>query len=130
MQTINSSLNSGDCRAILGKLGIKKTVENNDLCLVKIGNLSGGQKVRVTLASIQMKKPHLLLLDEVSSHLDIESMDGLIEGINSFNGGIILITHDIYLIENIQNAVLYELKDKNLVKFNGEFSEYCDKFRN
>ena len=77
-----------------------------------------------------MKKPHLLLLDEVSSHLDIESMDGLIEGINSFNGGIILITHDIYLIENIQNAVLYELKDKNLVKFNGEFSEYCDKFRN
>jgi ATPase subunit of ABC transporter with duplicated ATPase domains len=130
LQTINSSLHASDCRAILGKLGIKKTGENNDLCLVQIKNLSGGQKVRVTLASIQMKKPHLLLLDEVSSHLDIESMDGLIKGINAFNGGIILITHDIYLIEHIKDAVLYEVKDKNLIKFNGEFSEYCDKFKN
>jgi ATPase subunit of ABC transporter with duplicated ATPase domains len=130
LQTIKSNLNSSDCRAILGKLGIKKTSDNNDLCLVKIKNLSGGQKVRVTLASIQMKIPHLLLLDEVSSHLDIESIDGLIEGINSFKGGIVVITHDIYLIENIKNAVLYEVKDKNLIKFNGEFSEYCDKFRN
>ena len=73
-----------------------------------------------------MKNPDLILLDEPTNHLDIESIDGLINGINNFNGGIVVITHDMYLIENIENSRIYQVKDKNLIKFNGEFDEYCD----
>jgi ATP-binding cassette, subfamily F, member 1 len=125
LQEIDSSLDQNKCRGILGKLGIKKT-ELVDLPKNIIENLSGGQKARVSLASIQMKNPHLILFDEPTNHLDIESIDGLINGINNFNGGVVVITHDMYLIESIENSRIYEVKNNNLIKFNGEFDEYCD----
>jgi len=125
LQEIDSSLDQNKCRGILGKLGIKKT-ELVDLPKNIIENLSGGQKARVSLASIQMKSPHLILFDEPTNHLDIESIDGLINGINNFNGGIVVITHDMYLIESIEDSRIYEVKNNNLIKFNGEFDEYCD----
>jgi len=125
LQTINSRLDSGQCRGILGKLGIKKT-ELLDLPNTTINDLSGGQKARVSFSSLQISNPHLILLDEPSNHLDIESMDGLITGINNFNGGVVIITHDMYLIESIKDAEIYELTDNNVKKFNGEFAEYCE----
>jgi len=126
LQSIDSRLDNGKCRGILGKLGIKKT-ETVDLPNTKIFLLSGGQKARVSLASVQMQEPHLILLDEPTNHLDLESIEGLIKGINNFNGGIILITHDMYLIESIISADIYELSNKKIIKFRGSFDEYCDK---
>lgn len=73
-----------------------------------------------------MQEPHLLLLDEPTNHLDLESIEGLIKGINDFNGGIILITHDMYLIESIESGYIYELANKKIKKFRGSFEEYCD----
>jgi len=125
LQQINEKLSINECRAILGKLGLKKT-DLVDLPMNKIRNLSGGQKARVSFAKLQMYNPHLILLDEPTNHLDIESIDGLIKGINEFNGGIVIITHDIYLIENIENSVLYNVINNNIEKFNGEFDDYCE----
>ena len=73
-----------------------------------------------------MYEPHLILMDEPTNHLDLESIEGLIKGINEYNGGIILITHDMYLIESIENGYIYELSDNKVKKFNGTFDEYCD----
>lgn len=126
LKNINSKLDEGSCRCILGKLGIKRT-DSLDLPKNIIENLSGGQKARVSFAQVQMLNPHLILLDEPTNHLDIESIEGLISGINEFNGGIVIITHDMYLIESIENAEIYEVKNKNIIKFNGNFDEYCDK---
>ena len=50
--------------------------------------------------------------------------------INNFNGGVVVITHDMYLIESIENSRIYEVKNNNLIKFNGEFNEYCDMILN
>lgn len=125
LQTLNPKLDSNQCRTILGKLGIKKT-DLIDLPNININDLSGGQKARVSFSTIQIANPHLILLDEPSNHLDIESMDGLINGINNFNGGVVVITHDIYLIESIKDAVIYQLVDNNIVQFKGDFAEYCD----
>lgn len=61
--------------------------------------LSGGQKSRVALAKITWTKPHILLLDEPSNHLDIDAIDALIKGLEEFKGGIIIVSHDQYLIE-------------------------------
>lgn len=125
LQILNSKLDINQCRCILGKLGIKKT-ELIDLPNTKINNLSGGQKARVSFSTIQISNPHLILLDEPSNHLDMESMDGLINGINNFNGGVVIITHDMHLIESIQNAVIYQVIDNNIIQFKGDFSEYCN----
>jgi ATPase subunit of ABC transporter with duplicated ATPase domains len=126
LQSINSTLDINKCRAILGRLGIKKN-DTIDLPSTKISILSGGQKARVSLASVQMQNPHLILMDEPTNHLDSESIEGLIKGINEFNGGVIVITHDMYLIESIENSTIYEIKNKKIIKFNGTFEEYCNK---
>jgi ATP-binding cassette subfamily F protein 1 len=129
LQSLNSKLDNGKCRSILGKLGIKK-YDNLDLPTNKIGNLSGGQKARVSFGGVQMSNPHLILLDEPTNHLDLESIEGLIKGINEFNGGIVIITHDMYLIESIENADIYQVSSSNIVKFMGDFEEYCEKVTN
>ena len=124
LQKLDSNLDNNHCRSILGKLGIKKQ-DQIDLPTNKIKNLSGGQKARVSLCSVQMINPHLILLDEPTNHLDLESIEGLIKGINSFNGGIVIITHDMYLIESIKNADIYQVISQDIKKFNGDFEEYC-----
>ena len=66
--------------------------------------LSGGQKSRVGLARICWDKPHFLLLDEPSNHLDMESIDGLLEGLLAFSakgGGLLMVSHDEYLIDGL-----------------------------
>jgi ATP-binding cassette subfamily F protein 1 len=125
LQQLSPKLDSGQCRNILGKLGIKKT-DTLDLPTNKIADLSGGQKARVSFASVQMLNPHLILLDEPTNHLDLESIEGLIKGINEFNGGIVVITHDIYLIESIERAGIFQVSNSNIVKFPGEFEDYCE----
>ena len=65
---------------------------------VGISSLSGGQKARVVFASISLMRPHLLILDEPTNHLDMESVQALIQGINSFPGGVVLVCHDSRLI--------------------------------
>jgi ATP-binding cassette, subfamily F, member 1 len=129
LQSLNPKLDNNQCRTILGKLGIKKQ-DLIDLPTNKIGNLSGGQKARVSFGGVQMVNPHLILLDEPTNHLDLESMEGLIKGINEFNGGIVIITHDMYLIESIERSDIYQVSSSNIIKFSGDFEEYCEFVKN
>lgn len=123
LQSINSELDESKCRGWLGKIGLKKTGAS-DQCKTKIGDLSGGQKARMAFCVIQMQSPEVLLLDEPTNHLDIDSIEALIKGINEFKGAIIIITHDTYLIESIENYVIYDVKDTKVTKFNGDFEGY------
>lgn len=123
LQSLKPKLDESQCRAILGKLGLRKETEL-DHCKTKISELSGGQKARVGFSVIQLESPEVILLDEPTNHLDIESIEALIEGINNFEGAIIVITHDTHLIESIENYVLYEINDKKVSKFSGEFDDY------
>lgn len=107
-----------DLRGHLAKLGVK-----NDQALRPINTLSGGQKSRVALAVITYQRPHILMLDEVSNHLDIESIDAIIAALNSFSGGILLITHDARLISAVCDEIW--VCDKGTVKkYPGNFREY------
>ncbi|HRP09549.1 MAG TPA: ABC-F family ATP-binding cassette domain-containing protein [Terricaulis sp.] len=65
----------------------------------KVENLSGGEKVRLLLGLMAHAKPHILILDEPTAHLDIDSREALIHAINGYEGAVLLITHDIYLAE-------------------------------
>jgi ATPase subunit of ABC transporter with duplicated ATPase domains len=129
LQLLNSALDIAMCRAYLGKIGLRKQtdIDNGDPCNIPIKKLSGGQKARVSFCSIQVKEPNIILLDEPTNHLDIESIQGLIQGINEYNGGIVMITHDIYVISQINDIKIYEVKDQKIQIFKGEIEEYVDK---
>lgn len=97
------------CRKCLGLIGLENIVHKQ-----KISTLSYGQKAKVVFAMLFVEKPHLILLDEPTNHLDIDTIDALITGINNFNGSVIIITHNIELIEKITNVIVYEIVDKSL----------------
>jgi energy-coupling factor transporter ATP-binding protein EcfA2 len=75
---------------------------NSEQHLLKIAELSGGQKARVVFAALAASRPHILLLDEPTNHLDLESVDALVEGIKEFAGGVVLASHDARLIEETE----------------------------
>jgi ATP-binding cassette subfamily F protein 3 len=66
----------------------------------KVERLSGGEKVRLLMGLMALEKPHVLILDEPTSHLDIDSREALVHAINEFSGAVLLITHDVYLAES------------------------------
>ncbi|TYJ52938.1 hypothetical protein B9479_006449 [Cryptococcus floricola] len=105
-------------RSHLGSFGITGLTG-----MQKIDTLSGGQKARVAFAVLSMTKPHILLLDEPSNHLDIEGIDALIEAIKVFKGGVISISHDERFITNTSNQ-LWVCADGKVTKFLGDVESY------
>ncbi|WRT63872.1 uncharacterized protein IL334_000798 [Kwoniella shivajii] len=105
-------------RSHLGSFGITGLTG-----LQKIDTLSGGQKARVAFAVLSMQKPHILLLDEPSNHLDIEGIDALIDAIKVFKGGVISISHDERFITNTSNQ-LWVCADGKVTKFMGDVESY------
>lgn len=79
---------------------------NSDLANKKIGVLSGGEKSRVMLGKILLKGANLLLLDEPTNHLDMESCDSLLQAIKSFEGAVIVVTHDEGMLHEIANKLV------------------------
>lgn len=88
-----------------------------------IEKLSGGEKVRLLLGLMAMEKPHILILDEPTSHLDIDSREALIYALNDYNGAVILITHDVYLAEGTADQ-LWLVKDGRATRYDGNLNDY------
>eukprot|EP00178_Gracilaria_changii_P023980 TRINITY_DN723_c0_g2_i1.p1 TRINITY_DN723_c0_g2~~TRINITY_DN723_c0_g2_i1.p1 ORF type:complete len:722 (+),score=102.50 TRINITY_DN723_c0_g2_i1:67-2232(+) len=107
-----------ELRSHLAKLGVR-----NEQVLRPINTLSGGQKSRVALAVITFQKPHILILDEPTNHLDIETLDSLIMALNSFNGGLLVVTHDARLVASVCETICV-CEDGKVTEFRGEYHEY------
>lgn len=118
LQYIDSNLDQQECRYILSKVGFKKMFEGDtyDIGKMKIGELSGGQKIKLILCGIQIQNPHIILFDEPTNHLDIISIQSLIDSINNFNGGVVIITHDKYIMNNIVDAEIFMCENKQITK--------------
>lgn len=92
----------------------------------KINDLSGGEKVKLSLCKILNNKPNLLILDEPTNHLDIISKDTIEKILTNYNGTIIMVSHDRYLINNVCNKLLvFENKEAKL--YNYGYKEYLEK---
>ncbi len=88
-----------------------------------VEKLSGGEKVRLLLGLMSIDKPHVLILDEPTSHLDIDSREALIYALNDFPGAVLLITHDVYLAEATAER-LWLVKDGKAVRYDGDLRDY------
>ena len=68
--------------------------------------LSGGQKSRVAMAAVSYQKPHLIILDEPTNNLDLESCEALADAIENFQGGVVLVSHDQFFVERVAREVI------------------------
>ena len=108
----------GQTQLILTRLGLSDLQQD-----LPVGRLSGGQKTRLALALTLVSRPQLLLLDEPTNHLDIPAREALQEVLEEYNGTILLVSHDRYLINRLATRV-WEIKDKQLITFNGNYRDY------
>ena len=89
----------------------------------RIDNLSGGEKVRLLLGLMALDKPNILILDEPTSHLDIDGREALIYALNDFKGAVLLITHDVFLAEATADS-LWLVKDGRAAPYDGSLADY------
>ncbi len=92
----------------------------------KVKVLSGGEKSRLILAKLLINPPNFLLLDEPTTHLDVDAVDALIRALNEYQGTMVFISHDIYFVRSVANTV-YEVKGGRVRKFPGNFDYYLQK---
>ena len=92
----------------------------------KISSLSGGQKTRLALGKLLLSKPDILILDEPTNHLDIDTLSWLEQYLQSYDGAILIVSHDRYFLDEVVNQV-YEISRHQIMKFPGNYSFYLDK---
>ena len=92
----------------------------------KVKVLSGGEKSRLILAKLLINPPNFLLLDEPTTHLDVDAVEALVQALNNYQGTLVFISHDIYFVRSIANVV-YEVKGGRIRKFPGSFDYYFEK---
>jgi ATP-binding cassette subfamily F protein 3 len=88
-----------------------------------VSALSGGERARLALAILALEGANLLLLDEPTNHLDIPAREALQEVLENFNGTVLLVSHDRYLIDRLATQI-WEIKDHKLQIFHGSYREY------
>jgi len=92
----------------------------------KVKVLSGGEKSRLILAKLLIDPPNCLLLDEPTTHLDVDAVDALVRALKNYEGTIVFISHDIYFTRSVANNV-FEVKSGRIRKFPGSFDYYLEK---
>ena len=89
----------------------------------KTSTLSGGWKMRIELAKLLLKGPNVLLLDEPTNHLDIQSIEWIENYLNNFNGTVVLVSHDKYLLDRMVDTIA-ELENGKIKEYKGNYSHY------
>ncbi|GLB61966.1 ABC-F family ATP-binding cassette domain-containing protein [Cytobacillus sp. NCCP-133] len=91
----------------------------------KISSLSGGQRTRLALGKLLLTKPDILILDEPTNHLDIETLSWLEQYLQSYDGAILIVSHDRYFLDKVVSQV-YEISRHQIRKYLGNYSSYLD----
>ena len=117
-------LTTSQLRGYLGSFLFK-----GDDVFKEINKLSGGEKCRINLLKLMLSKSNLLLLDEPTNHLDIPSREALEEAILSYDGTLIVISHDRYFLNKVINRIL-ELQEDGVSEYLGNYTYYTEKKKN
>lgn len=110
-------------RQQVGKFGLTSA---SQLC--PMSKLSDGQRARVVFCLISLERPNLLLLDEPTNPLDITTIDSLASAIKTFNGGLVLVSHDFRLIDQVAELI-YVCENGAITRWDGDIKKYKEKLR-
>ncbi|SAI62981.1 ABC transporter ATP-binding protein [Bordetella trematum] len=109
-----------ELRNYLGGFGFSGDTVNG-----KVGPMSGGEKARLALSLIVWQKPNLLLLDEPSNHLDVETREALAAALAEFSGSMLLVSHDRHLLRTTVDS-FWIVADGQVSEFDGDLEDYRD----
>ncbi|EHJ94390.1 ATP-binding cassette domain-containing protein [Vreelandella boliviensis] len=118
VQRLSPTASDQDIRNFLGGFGFK-----GDDAFGKVANYSGGEKARLALALVAWQKPNLLLLDEPTNHLDLEMREALTQALASFEGTVILVSHDRHLLRATVDE-FWKVADNRVEPFDGNLEDY------
>ena len=93
----------------------------------KISTFSGGEKTRLSMAKLLLSEPDLLILDEPTYHIDMENVAWLENYLSSYNGAIVIVSHDRYFLDKVVNVV-YNLEFGKLKKYVGNYSKFLKQY--
>ncbi|CAL9057976.1 unnamed protein product [Musa banksii] len=110
-------------RAAIGKFGLSGKAQ-----VMPMNNLSDGQRSRVIFAWLAWRQPHLLLLDEPTNHLDIETIDSLAEALNEWDGGLVLVSHDFRLINQVAQEI-WVCENQAATRWEGDIMDFKEHLR-
>ena len=111
----------GEIKGILSSMAFGEDTYNK-----KISVLSGGERTRLALACLLLKKPDILLLDEPTNHLDIGTLKWLEQYLKSYTGTIMIVSHDRYFLDQSVNRI-FEISNHRMRIYEGNYSEYAVK---
>ena len=121
LRTAENQLTEQQARAVLGGFLFRK-----DDVFKPVEVLSGGEKSRLALARLLINPPNLLLMDEPTTHLDIPSIDALVNALKSYEGTLLFISHDVYFIRQLAKNVLH-VHSGRLTPYAGDYDYYLEK---
>ncbi|GJS61547.1 ABC transporter F family member 1 [Tanacetum coccineum] len=110
-------------RASIGRFGLTGKAQT-----MPMKNLSDGQKSRVIFAWLAFRQPQMLLLDEPTNHLDIETIDSLAEALNEWDGGMVLVSHDFRLINQVAREI-WVCENQTITRWNGDIMGFKEHLR-
>jgi ATP-binding cassette subfamily F protein 3 len=107
-------------RAQLGRFGF-----SGPRATQQVSKLSGGERARLALALITREAPHMLILDEPTNHLDVDTREALVQALNSYEGAVVLVSHDRHMLELVADRLV--LVDGGTAKdYSGSIDDYTD----
>ena len=115
------TLREDEARGILGSFLFRK-----EEVYKKCGVLSGGEKSRLNLVKFLVDPPNLLLMDEPTTHLDIQSIEGLTQALKLYEGTLIFISHDVHFIRTLATKVLH-INNGKVTPYSGGYDYYMEK---
>jgi ATPase subunit of ABC transporter with duplicated ATPase domains len=91
-----------------------------------VGNLSGGEAARLVFCKLSVTRPNVLVLDEPTNHLDLEAIEALVEGLRSYDGTLLFVSHDRWFVSQLANRI-FEISLRGINDFPGTYEEYLER---
>lgn len=117
----NKTLAEDEVRAVLGSFLFRRSDVDK-----RIRVLSGGEKSRLNLVKFLVDPPNLLLMDEPTTHLDINSIDALVQGLKNYTGTLVFISHDVHFIRQLAETTLH-INDGAVTRYTGGYDYFIEK---